>query len=62
MPARMIPVRDKETGQELQIGESAFPYFAASVERLDVPEEPQPQIVTPDKSARKRPATTEEKE
>lgn len=62
MAARMISARDKETGQEIQIGESAFPYFAASLERLDEPAEQQPPTVTPDKSARRRPATTEDKE
>ncbi|GII87060.1 hypothetical protein Ssi03_50500 [Sphaerisporangium siamense] len=35
MPRRMIPVRNKTTGQEALVSERAFPLFAASHERLD---------------------------
>lgn len=66
MGARMIPVRNIETGQETQVGESAFPYFAGTFERLDQPDNPTPveapKTRTPDNSATTRPATTESKE
>ena len=66
MGARMIPVRNIGTGQETQVGESAFPYFAGTFERLDEPDNAAPveapKTRTPDKSAPKRPATTESKE
>lgn len=66
MVRRMIPVRNIETGQQTQVGEAAFGYFAAHFERLDqpAPDAPveAPKTVTPDKSAPKRPATTTGKE
>ncbi|MEV6159418.1 hypothetical protein AB0L53_54710 [Nonomuraea sp. NPDC052129] len=64
MGARMIPVRNIETGQETKVGESAFPYFAGTFERLDQPAaDPVDDTPSkPDKSAAKRPATTESKE
>ncbi|MGW4406516.1 hypothetical protein ACWEJ6_20980 [Nonomuraea sp. NPDC004702] len=60
---RMIPVRHRETGQETQVGESAYPYFAGAYERLDQPAPAeQTQTVTPDKSATKRPASKDKED
>lgn len=62
MGVRMIPVRHKETGQETQIGESAWPYFAGAYERLDQPADEQPAVDQPNKQARQQQATTSDKE
>ncbi|MBN6054515.1 hypothetical protein JYK22_21415, partial [Nonomuraea sp. RK-328] len=67
MAARMIPVRNKETGQVTTVSERAFGYFADTFERLDQPAEDTPvpaPAVEPDqpKPAVRRAAATSEKE
>ncbi|MGA4989869.1 hypothetical protein [Nonomuraea bangladeshensis] len=53
MAARMIPVRNKTTGEVARVSERAYGYFAADFERLD---QPAPQDA-PEQTA--KPAPTE---
>lgn len=72
MARRMIPVRNKTTGQTALVSERAYPLFSDSHERLDIPQDatpdapaaqdappPAPQAPTPKSSPRRAAATSE---